>query len=245
MKPFDSGQVLVAKRRWLRRLLRLGLAGAAFTLLPASGPRAMGSLPRLPPGRSIYKLSGDVSVDGRPATLDTRIHAGAHIRTGDSSRIIFVVGSDAFLLRSNSELQLEGDGFLVRGLRMLSGRLLSVFGKSQSRRQLTTATATIGIRGTGVYLESEPERSYVCTCYGHTRIVARGNPSQIREVRTRHHDSPFFILADGAQLIHPAPVINHTDAELELIEDLVGRVPPFVENDLFGGPDGGGNGGGY
>jgi hypothetical protein len=25
-----------------------------------------------------------------------------------------------------------------------------------------------------------------------------------------------------------APVINHTDAELRFLEDLVGRVPPFV-----------------
>ncbi len=231
------------RRHLLRRLLRLGLVGGGFLLLPSSGLRAMGSAPRLPPGRSIYKLSGDVRVDGQPASLDTRIGAGSHIRTGDASRIIFVVGADAFLLRANSELQLEGEGLLVRGLRMLSGRLLSVFGKSQSSRQLSTSTATIGIRGTGVYLESEPDRSYVCTCYGHTRIIARSDTAQTRDVRTRYHDSPFFVLARGnGELIQPAPVINHTDAELELIEKLVGRVPPFVDDDLFGGPGGGNSG---
>jgi len=228
------------RRRLLRQLLRLGLIGAGGLFLRAGGAGAMGSLPRMPPGRSIYKLSGDVRVDGRRATRDTRIVAGSHIRTGDASRIIFVVGSDAFLLRANGNLQLQGEGALIRGLKIISGGLLSVFGKQATGRQLSTSTATIGIRGTGIYVESEPDRSYACTCYGHTRITARDDPAQTRDVVTRYHDSPFYILAgDGsAPLIVPAPVIDHSDAELELIERLVGRQPPFLEDDLFGGAGG-------
>jgi hypothetical protein len=29
-------------------------------------------------------------------------------------------------------------------------------------------------------------------------------------------------------MVAPAPMINHTDAELELLESLVGRQPPFI-----------------
>jgi hypothetical protein len=47
-------------------------------------------------------------------------------------------------------------------------------------------------------------------------------------VRTRHHEQPRYIMAQGApQMIMNAPVVNHTDAELVLLESLVGRSVPF------------------
>lgn len=39
------------------------------------------------------------------------------------------------------------------------------------------------------------------------------------------------------KLIIPAPMINHTDMELALFEELVGCEPPFgLEGDLYKGP---------
>jgi hypothetical protein len=31
------------------------------------------------------------------------------------------------------------------------------------------------------------------------------------------------------QMLMSAPVVNHTDAELEMLESLVGRRPPFLD----------------
>jgi len=191
---------------------------------------ALGGLPsRLPEGRSIYRLKGSVTVDGTSANLDTRIGAGSLIKTASGSRIIFVVGSDAFILRSNSELHLNGDGLLIKAMRILTGRILSVFGKRKEVRSITTATATIGIRGTGIYVESEVDLSYICTCYGRTRVVANADRNIAMDIQTKRHDKPVYVLpaGDGTQLIRPAPVINHTDAELAMIEALVGRKTPF------------------
>ena len=44
-----------------------------------------------------------------------------------------------------------------------------------------------------------------------------------------HHDAPRYVYAQekNGQRIVPAPLINHTDQELALIEALVGREPPF------------------
>ena len=48
-------------------------------------------------------------------------------------------------------------------------------------------------------------------------------------MRTTHHEAPRYIMASGSpQMVMPAPVINHTDAELILLEGLVGRQPPFI-----------------
>jgi hypothetical protein len=203
------------------------------------------------PGRSIYRLRGDVRVDGLPATPETRIRPGSRIETGSDAELVFVVGKDAFILRGNSRLELSapavalaGSGFpagmalasagdsILGSLRLLSGRLLSVFGARQPDETLgiRTPTATIGVRGTGVYVESEADRSYVCTCYGATRLAAVGDPSSRESVTSEYHDAPRYVLGDGAagKRIEHAPVINHTDMELILIEELVGRIPPFA-----------------
>lgn len=218
------------RRDFLVDALTLGLFASANMVGLMQPVFALGGLPsRLAEGQSIYRLRGDVTVNGESASKDTRIDANAFIKTGSNSRIIFVVGMDAFILRSNSELQIEGSGLLVRGIRVLTGKILSVFGKRQTGLSIATHNATIGIRGTGIYVESEPDLSYVCTCYGRTSISANADPNIVQEVETVYHDTPFYVLpaASGNKLIQPAPVINHTDTELAMIEALVGREVPF------------------
>ncbi len=227
------------RREFLLRALGLGVFSAVSNIAVLNPAFAMGDIPaKLPPGRSIYKLQGMVIIDGQRADIDTQVRANSLIQTGSNSRVIFVVGSDAFILRSNSELQLRGENLLISGLRMISGKLLSVFGKSSQPRRLSTLTSTIGIRGTGIYVESDPEQSYVCTCYGHTLIASSEDPNIQQQVISKHHDQALYILpGKGDQVIRPAPFINHTDVELALIEELVGRAPPFIiGNDIYGSP---------
>jgi hypothetical protein len=210
--------------------LASGLLAAAS---PAARAQILGKVPReLPPGQSIYDLRGQVRLNGQAAGPETVISPKDTISTGKSSQIIFVVGKDAFLLRENSTLSLAGNDLVVHTLRLMTGALLSVFGKSE--HDLLVPTGTIGIRGTGVYAEAQPEQSYVCTCYGITEITAAGTLQRER-VESRHHDAPRYIAGTGTDRIKPAPVINHTDEELMLIEALVGRTPPFaLFDDTYG-----------
>lgn len=227
------------RRDFLVKALSIGLFSAGVNSGLLNSVLAMGDIPaKLPPGRSIYKLQGMVVIDGQRANIETQVRANSLIQTGSNSRVIFVVGGDAFILRSNSELQLGGENFLISGMRMISGKLLSVFGKRNTPHRIRTLTATIGIRGTGIYVESDPEQSYVCTCYGHTLIASSEDQAVQQQVISKHHDQPLYILpGKGDKVIRPAPFINHTDVELALIEELVGRTPPFVINsDLYESP---------
>ena len=230
------------RRDFLVQALGLGLLTTGVTSLWSTSVLGLGDIPeKLPPGRSIYRLSGEVKVDGRVADINTRIAANSRVTTGPASQIIFVVGSDAFVLRSNSDLQLGGSNALISGMRILSGKLLSVFGKrsaSQPTHQIQTLTATIGVRGTGVYVESDPEQTYLCTCYGRTLVRANEDPSITRDIEAQHHDEPVYILpGSGADVIRPAPFINHTDTELALLEELVGRTVPFaIGSDVYEAP---------
>ncbi|MDB5874591.1 MAG: hypothetical protein JWQ07_4033 [Ramlibacter sp.] len=209
-------------KRLMLKALAAGLMGARPL---AASSQLLGRIPApLPPGQSIYDLRGPVTVNNNPATMETAIRAGDVVATGPSGTVVFVVGPDAFLLRENSQLRLEGDSLLLDSLNLVTGAVLSVFGKSQHK--LVMPTATIGIRGTGLYAVAQPDLSYLCTCYGVVDIQATGS-DQAETIASTHHDAPRYIAADGDQRIRPAPFIDHTDDELMLIETLVGRRPPF------------------
>jgi hypothetical protein len=119
---------------------------------------------------------------------------------------------------------MNGEAFF----RLVTGRLLSVFGRGDKR--LLTPTATIGIRGTACYLETNDSKSYFCLCYGTADLTPLAAPQERTTIQTKHHDHPIYIHGNPNMptSMVPAEVVNHTDAELELLESLVGRVPPFV-----------------
>lgn len=224
------------RREFLVRALTAGLyiAGGTMGLLKPAAASIWGNRPhRMPPNRSIYDMRGEVWVNGNPADYTTAIKVNDLVKTGASGKVIFVVGKDAFILRNNSQLQLRGEGFLINSMRLLTGKLLSVFGKRTANEQkhlLHTTTATIGIRGTGVYVESEPDQSYLCNCYGTLDVAATGDdPNNKIQLVSSYHASPKYILAQSSAStrIVSAPLINHTDLELMLVEELVGRKPPF------------------
>ena len=174
--------------------------------------------------QGVRTANGEVKVNGKPVTLGGLVRPGDTIEVGRDAVAAFVVGEDAFLLRSNSHADLIGSGAAVAAVQLLTGALLSVFGGGEHR--LSTATATVGIRGTGAYMEAEPQRTYFCLCYGTAEVGPSG--SALRETySTTHHESPKYIYGDGRRnAIVPASVSNHTDAELTLLESLVGRTPP-------------------
>lgn len=219
-----------------RRLLLKLLAGNALLTVPVASGLAdvFGEVPkRLPPNRSIYRLRGRVLVNQKPATLETRIAQGDSIETGKGAEIVFVGGTSAYLVRESTKFTLtrerQGDNIVADALRILSGKILAVF-QSGRPQQIHTISATMGVRGTGVYLEADPAQTYLCTCYGMTEIAANNDQDSRKTVTATHHDEPVYILTKAAagKSIRPAPFVNHTDAELMLIETLVGRTPPFV-----------------
>jgi len=179
--------------------------------------------------RSIHRSSGEVRVNGAAATPATVIRGGDRIETGSDGEIVFTVADDAFILRRNARLELTApatDSRLVEGLRVVTGALLSVFARRPHR--ITASVATIGIRGTGVYVEVDEDYDYVCTCYGVTEVATGDDPASSTVVEAGHHEARYVLRSGPAGArIRRAPFKNHTDAELTLIESLVGRVPAF------------------
>jgi hypothetical protein len=213
----------ITRRAWLTR----AAAGGAALALGMAHLRLALAQGAVAPG--VARLRGDVRINGKPAQRGMDVGPGDVVTTGGNAELVAVVGRDAFLIRADSRVELGGDAkrLLLSGLRVVSGALLSVFEPGREK-SIRTATAAIGIRGTGVYVEVEPMRTYVCTCYGEAQLVPVDAPQEAETVRTLHHDQPRYIYPKGMpRMIEKAPVVNHTDAELTLLESLVGRKVPF------------------
>ncbi len=191
-------------------LLQSAACGAAL-LLPATSHAG-----------KLHEIDGEVIVNGRLASRANEIRALDVIKTGTSGRLVLVMGK-------NSEVEILGKpkALLLTGLRMLSGALLGVFGKGGAR-QVLTATATAGIRGTGIYMEASPERTYFCTCYGTVEIEDQHRTEKRLVVSGYHAPNIIYAEMTDGKMMHKAEFINHTDDELVMLEKLVGRVPPFV-----------------
>jgi len=213
------------RRNTLKQLAALGVLGPAGVSGLIQEALAAGDMPTVP---GINRLDGTATVNGAAAKVGTPVKAGDRIVTGKGSMAVVVVGGDAFLLRESTEIIVKGASELLDAIAVVSGKMLSVFSKRKSTKmRVETRTGTIGIRGTGMYLEDHGTRTYFCLCYGEAAIEGKGMEERI--IKTEHHESPVWLDASGATMkIEPGPFLNHTDDELTMLEALTGRKPPFA-----------------
>jgi len=219
------------RRHLLGALAAAGLLTGAERLGLIRAALANGANP-VPPG--LHRIKGAVTVNGQPASEGLLLKPGDTVATGAGAEALYVIGQDAFLQRESTTVRFGRD--MTDFMRVVAGKILSVFGKGE--RRIVVSTATIGIRGTACYIEDgvpqkagggTPAPTYFCLCYGEAQVVPTAAPQQRETLVTSHHDHPLYLYDDAKMpsMMVTAPVINHTDAELVMLENLVGRWPPF------------------
>jgi hypothetical protein len=173
----------------------------------------------------VHEISGRVLLNGRPMVRHHAIQPGHTIATGPDGRVWFSVAGDAFFLRPGSELRLRPAGALdtaVEALRLVSGALGATFRRGV-RRTVHTPTVTIGIRGTGIYLEATPQETYACTCFGAVELTPAAAGSSGQTVAAQNHAAR-RVSREG---VSAAGMERHTSEEISRLERLVGRPNPF------------------
>lgn len=209
------------RRRFIARLAATGALGAGGLSGFIGRALAKGDLPTIP---GVNQLKGTATVNGKPAVVGTPVTPRDRVSTGPGSMAVIVLKDDAFLVRENTTFEFAESGGILNRVLIQTGRVLSVFGRKPVT--IKAASATIGIRGTGAYVEVDPGKVYFCLCYGEADLDGPGMAT--RRIKTTHHESPLVITdGAGAMAAAPGPVMNHTDDELVLLESLVGREPPF------------------
>ncbi len=219
--PEYLGDLLRPSRRQFAKSSLLATAGL---LLP---------WPVLAADNQIHDLRDSVKINGVPATNRSVIRPGDTVVTGSDGFIVFIVGDSAFMLRSRSELKIDAPasaGLVLGVLRLLTGALGATF-KRGTPVSLRTANATIGIRGTGVYMETRGNGTYFCTCWGKTELGVVDAPMQREWVEsTRHNPRLIGYKPDAAgNYVQPAPFETHTDDEMDILEKCVLRRAPWIK----------------
>lgn len=217
------------RRQLLRALVSSGALGAAGLSGFMSRALAAGDIPG---GTGIARLQGTATVNGQAAKVGTPVKMGDRIETGAAGKAVVVMKGDAFLLHPKTIIEVRGRDNTLTDMLVAGGRVLSVFSKKPVT--IKAAVATIGIRGTGAYLEIEPAGVYFCLCYG--EALVEGPKMQAKTVKTTHHETPLMLTEAGGILrADPSGFKNHSDDELIMLETLVGREPPFVKSGAYPG----------
>jgi hypothetical protein len=206
-------EVLWFRRRSFLQAAAAWTAGGGFTAAQAQQRS------------NVVDLRGDVLLNGQRLRQEQTIQTGDSVETGPGAHLVFVIGSTAMQLRQNTRIVVERGATLnsISVLRMITGAVVSVFGRGASR-QIVTPTLTAGIRGTGVYTEVFPDqrnRTYFCNCYGVIDMAA----GRERLVSTASYHQSFWGEPEprNGRLLTPARAINHTDEEVEYVAQLLGQ----------------------
>ena len=229
----DNSQT--ARRARLKQLAALGLLGPAGISGLIQEALAKGDVPVV---KGINSISGSVTVNGKPASVGASLQPGDSVSTGKASTAVLVIGKDGFLMRDSTSVTFVANKStpgLVETVLVGTGKILAVFAKQTGKgTNIRVPNATVGIRGTGCYIEIHEGKTYFCLCYGEAAIDGVGM-SQTKVIKTTHHESPVWLDDSGGVMkVEKAGFINHNDDELIMLEKLNGREPPFVALGLTG-----------
>ncbi len=181
----------------------------------------------------IHYLRGLVRVNGERITSEKAvIRPGDTLTTGSDGQIWLAIGADAIFLRQRTELVIQPNAVrssVIGALRLVTGAVGAVFGKRSSEQvRILTATATIGIRGTGTYMETRGEGLYFCTCHGQVELTSVRTGASAIVAATQHAPRLCPNEPVDGQWIMDAPFETHTDDEMDGLEKCVGRRAPWV-----------------
>jgi hypothetical protein len=202
---------------------RRELIATSLILLTVPGTRAAGG--------NVVRLRGDVLVNGGRLYPDGWIQTGDTVETGPASAVVFTIGDTALWMRPLTRMTVHRGYSInaVSGLRMVTGAVLAVFGKLPGgrgvSRHLTTPTITVGVRGTGIYMEHERnDNTYFCNCYGEVDVSLNNAPGVRERLEAQYHASrTFFTEPRRGMISELTPPKNHEDQELEFLASLIGQ----------------------
>jgi len=177
---------------------------------------------------TIIKFEGDVLLNGKKIQTDLAVKYNDKIETKSASQAVVSLDDDIFQIRENTIFELPSKNESKSGGKLLAGAILASFTPGKPKSLQVENKGTIGIRGTGIYLEIEKEQTQFCLCYGKAEIVSKNN-KLVTETDTKFHKD-FVMLNDGT--IKPTDLserkLNHTSRQNIDLENFAGTPSPFI-----------------
>ena len=203
----------------MKMVIGMMVLAAAVAVLPA----------RAAEKASIAYLEGTVTLNGSPASVGDDVPAGALVQTGADS-LCQIVFNARNIIHIAADTTLRLDPALVsRGATLQKGTIAMVLrnlapaGPGDIRFTIKTATTVAGVRGTCFLVKVEDDNNtYICCCNG--SIHLEGAAGQFtRNLAATHHREVRITKSDAGLSVAPAPMLYHTDADVEAIAARIGE----------------------
>lgn len=177
----------------------------------------------------IHKMKGEVYFNGIQATKSSTLNNGDKIETKDGL-ITFLFGDEIYKLRPNTIFILPNNK-INNPSTLIKGAILAAFKKGGKRKMIIQSTATLTIRGTGIYAKNiEGEQKRYCLCYGESDLETHDHSHSV-DTESKYHKE--FIITDSGEIrkfniseFEP----NHYSFENIELEKELGNDTPFESN---------------
>ncbi len=177
---------------------------------------------------SIVYLEGDVTMNGSPASIGDPVLAGAVLATGPDSlcQIVFntknIVHIAAGTILRFDPNSLSSGATLQKGAVAMVLRNLAAKG-DQLRFSIKTPTTVAGVRGTCFFVAVEDDNNtYICACNGSIHLDGNGG-QMAQNLASSHHQEVRVTRTASGLTVSPAPLLYHTDADVEAIAAKIGE----------------------
>ena len=177
---------------------------------------------------TIAYLEGDVTMNGSPASIGDPVFAGAVLTTGPDSlcQIVFntknIVHMAAGTVLRFDPNSLSSGATLQKGAVAMVLRNLAAKG-DQLRFSIRTSTTVAGVRGTCFFVAVEDDNNtYICACNGSIHLDGNGAP-MAQNLASSHHQEVRVTRTASGLTVNPAPLLYHTDADVEAIAARIGE----------------------
>ncbi len=192
--------------------------------LGGGGDGSVGAVPADAAAGEIVFMEGTVSVNGRPLSIGDVVQHGETIVVADDGYAEIGFG-DHRILRAlaGSRLALDGRGrrfVLEQGALGVIQSKARVFSRNTDWT-LETPTVVAAVRGTLYFARVEnPDEVYFCLCNGKIHLED-SDDGGVLDLEAAHHQAVRFIRADSGIVYESAPMLYHSDEDMESLADLV------------------------
>ncbi len=179
---------------------------------------------------SIIYVEGDVTLNGSPASVGDDVQPGATLKTAPDAlcQVVFnrkniVHMAGGTVLTFDPKVLSQGATLQKGAIAMVLRNLGAMTNSGELRFRIKTSNAVAGVRGTCFFVKIEDDdNTFICCCNGALHLENAAGQA-IENLAGSHHQEVRVTRSDKGVSAAAAPLLYHTDGDVEAIASRIGE----------------------